>query len=634
MVSAKTALEKKIKRTAQLREKGRAALQSGAGAGAVTPAFTAGPSPTDMHGSTPRGSVTPRGVTQQAGQLQNHYAIQRTDMENVVRSGVASQIAPNVLSSEALAAAEDRAARDERHMREIATASDSLSRKLTDTSAEVGRLRRLLLQLTAVKRVPVSSDADSGAACTMNDRQVLLYHDGSKTQDQRLQHLAKTAETEPHRYASALDTSVYLAKVLRGDFDGLNVTCRCLLTRRSKFCKEKNIVIERFDHMCPWIDNAVGLGNQRGFFVFLILLVGLLVLWFFLFGEYFSMIVFYERLLAIRQAGLDTGGSQLQLSVARRVLTAASAVVGTSSAAAIETQQALAFQAYTGEAATSSTVAQQLAEGGGTLVCQILVLIAAALNLFFLGFVVVLLIRHSMLMLVNLTVYESMVSSEGKLAHVDRRFPDRFGTQRRMRRAAKVAALRTRERLRQARARQAERAAAQAAAAERSGAPGGAVGSIVATTMAGNDDVDDLGLGDLEASAADADDLDLDGEDIDLAGGLEVAGGDSENLRPDGCSAALASCGVISQQQAQAGGICGSEEGEATMLWWLSDFGVMSTVRHVRAYWSCDTTIDERSFRGPQKKTSSGSKGAYAALPSAGVDGDKNVAPQDTEMRV
>ena len=75
-----------------------------------------------------------------------------------------------------------------------------------------------------------------------------------------------------------MNTRVYLQKVLKGSFDGLNCTCRCLLTRRGKFCKEKVSVIERFDHYCPWIDNAVGVGNQRAFYMFVLgcdLLLGL-----------------------------------------------------------------------------------------------------------------------------------------------------------------------------------------------------------------------------------------------------------------------------------------------------------------------------------------------------------------------
>lgn len=65
-------------------------------------------------------------------------------------------------------------------------------------------------------------------------------------------------EISPGRYPVAVHGETYLAKVLHGKFEGLNVTCRCLLTPRSKFCKELCRVVDRFDHYCMWIDNAVG----------------------------------------------------------------------------------------------------------------------------------------------------------------------------------------------------------------------------------------------------------------------------------------------------------------------------------------------------------------------------------------
>merc|ERR1712032_1416269 len=50
------------------------------------------------------------------------------------------------------------------------------------------------------------------------------------------------------------------------------VICRTLRTLRSHHCNEMGRCIDRMDHFCPWIDNAVGRGNQRIFFVFVVLL--------------------------------------------------------------------------------------------------------------------------------------------------------------------------------------------------------------------------------------------------------------------------------------------------------------------------------------------------------------------------
>lgn len=72
------------------------------------------------------------------------------------------------------------------------------------------------------------------------------------------------------------------------------MSCRCLLSRRGKFCKDTGTVIERFDHYCPWIDNAVGLGNQRRFYLFLANMLVLFALNFYLVFEYLKQLVHFQ----------------------------------------------------------------------------------------------------------------------------------------------------------------------------------------------------------------------------------------------------------------------------------------------------------------------------------------------------
>ena len=59
----------------------------------------------------------------------------------------------------------------------------------------------------------------------------------------------------------------------KGDFKQVCVFCGIVRTMRSHHCKEQGRCVERMDHYCPWIDNSVGLGNQRSFFLFIVVLL-------------------------------------------------------------------------------------------------------------------------------------------------------------------------------------------------------------------------------------------------------------------------------------------------------------------------------------------------------------------------
>merc|ERR1719498_953080 len=64
----------------------------------------------------------------------------------------------------------------------------------------------------------------------------------------------------------------YLTLLEKGDFKQVCVVCRARRQMRSHHCKECGRCVERLDHHCPWIDNCVGLGNQRSFFCFICVL--------------------------------------------------------------------------------------------------------------------------------------------------------------------------------------------------------------------------------------------------------------------------------------------------------------------------------------------------------------------------
>jgi len=64
----------------------------------------------------------------------------------------------------------------------------------------------------------------------------------------------------------------YLQLIEKGEFKQVCVVCRARRKMRSHHCKECGRCVERLDHHCPWIDNCVGLGNQRAFFCFILVL--------------------------------------------------------------------------------------------------------------------------------------------------------------------------------------------------------------------------------------------------------------------------------------------------------------------------------------------------------------------------
>merc|ERR1719265_1983522 len=65
----------------------------------------------------------------------------------------------------------------------------------------------------------------------------------------------------------------YLNLLDKGEFKQVCVVCRAKREMRSHHCKECGRCVSRLDHHCPWIDNCVGIGNQRCFFCFIVSLL-------------------------------------------------------------------------------------------------------------------------------------------------------------------------------------------------------------------------------------------------------------------------------------------------------------------------------------------------------------------------
>jgi len=158
----------------------------------------------------------------------------------------------------------------------------------------------------------------------------------------------------------------YLAKVEKGDFKQVCVFCRVVPSMRSHHCKEQGRCVERMDHYCPWINNSVGLGNQRSFFLFIVMLLATI------FFFYYTVFLY----------AFDTVFPEISRGSFSELL----------------------------EAVTNGSLAPELK--------PILVLTTAALDLFFVLFVGSLVARTTAFMMVNLTTYEF----SRRPGHVLRRF--------------------------------------------------------------------------------------------------------------------------------------------------------------------------------------------------------------------
>jgi len=163
----------------------------------------------------------------------------------------------------------------------------------------------------------------------------------------------------------------YLALLSKGQFKQVCVVCRARRKMRSHHCKECGRCVDRLDHHCPWIDNCVGLGNQRSFFCFILALFLTILSFYYVVGLYALDTVFPE----------------------------------------------MASSSITDFIDSLSTLSL------GPELRPILVIITAAFDLIWLAFVGALVCRHTAQTAVNVTTYEVHV----RPPHVQMRFPKNRG---------------------------------------------------------------------------------------------------------------------------------------------------------------------------------------------------------------
>jgi len=78
----------------------------------------------------------------------------------------------------------------------------------------------------------------------------------------------------------------YVRLVKDGEFNKVCVICRAVREMRSHHCKECGRCVSRADHHCPWVNNCIGVGNQRSFAFFIIVLFLSLVVFYLMFFRY------------------------------------------------------------------------------------------------------------------------------------------------------------------------------------------------------------------------------------------------------------------------------------------------------------------------------------------------------------
>lgn len=163
----------------------------------------------------------------------------------------------------------------------------------------------------------------------------------------------------------------YVELLNKGQYKQICVVCRVQREVRSHHCKECGRCVRRLDHHCPWIDNCVGLRNQRSFFCFIVILLCTI-----LYFHYVSILYVLDSIVPFWVSGEAT---RTLMSISRWRL--------------------------------------------GPELRPLLVLLTCAFDVAWLAFVAALVARHLAYMAVNITTFEVLI----RPPHVQRRFPHSSG---------------------------------------------------------------------------------------------------------------------------------------------------------------------------------------------------------------
>ncbi|XP_053992561.1 putative ZDHHC-type palmitoyltransferase 5 isoform X2 [Hylaeus volcanicus] len=149
-----------------------------------------------------------------------------------------------------------------------------LERDLVWINAELVALNRNFgIEDMSETRLPTDADKNF---------QVCLW----KIQKIRQQMLALSEQVGKERQQAC--PGGYANEVLQGSPRRVCITCCIIKPFRAHHCSDCAHCIHRFDHHCIWIDNCVGIGNQRAFFLFLLLLSSSILYFWYLVGIYYT----------------------------------------------------------------------------------------------------------------------------------------------------------------------------------------------------------------------------------------------------------------------------------------------------------------------------------------------------------
>ena len=107
------------------------------------------------------------------------------------------------------------------------------------------------------------------------------------------------------------DSALYLDYILKGKFKEVCTMSRCVKKFRAHYISDNGAYVERFDHHCHFIDNSVGLKNQRMFYTFLWVLLACFATFFVLVFRYLQSVGIFE----LPEAGDLFNGQKLVSSI-------------------------------------------------------------------------------------------------------------------------------------------------------------------------------------------------------------------------------------------------------------------------------------------------------------------------------
>lgn len=172
---------------------------------------------------------------------------------------------------------------------DVANSNRFVSRLKSPACISLAKLEKQALQLS-IEIVQVNKQ---GRPLKQYSSQSPFPHELGKRLDALLSKLHKTKLDMTELYPKVAEarrkahSPAYVSQILSsGSPRKVCFTCHHIRPFRSYHCADCVACIRRFDHHCVWVDNCVGLKNQRPFIIFLATLTTALICYFFMFASF------------------------------------------------------------------------------------------------------------------------------------------------------------------------------------------------------------------------------------------------------------------------------------------------------------------------------------------------------------